>query len=117
MRKHKTVIFLTLGLLIGVCFLLYPSFSNFWNSKTQSRAITDYESVLGNLSAEEYEALWKEAEEYNKALYETEYPLMDHTTLSGYDEALSVEGARFKADLLSTERRVRHDRGRNSRPL
>ena len=49
MRKHKTVIFLTLGFLIGVCILLYPAFSDYWNSKTQSRAIVDYESVLEHL--------------------------------------------------------------------
>ena len=54
MRKHKTVIFLTLGFLIGICILLYPAFSDFWNSKTQSRAITDYESVLDNLKPEDY---------------------------------------------------------------
>ena len=46
MRAHKTVIFLTLGFLIGISVLLYPAFSNYWNSKTPSRAIVNYESVL-----------------------------------------------------------------------
>ena len=66
MRKHKTVIFLTLGFLVGICVLLYPAFSDFWNSKTQSRAITDYESVLDNLTAQEYAALIEDAHAYNR---------------------------------------------------
>ena len=61
MSKHKTVIFLTLGFLVGICILLYPAFSSYWNSKTQSRAITNYESVLENLKPEDYAAIFENA--------------------------------------------------------
>ena len=61
MRGHKTVIFLTLGFLIGICVLLYPSFSSYWNSRTQSRAIVDYESVLEQLEPEDHSALFQAA--------------------------------------------------------
>ena len=90
MKKHKTVIFLTLGFLVGICILLYPAFSNFWNSKTQSRAITDYESVLENLNPEDYTAIFDKAHAYNKALYETDYPLRDYKQVSGYYDTLRV---------------------------
>ena len=90
MRKHKTVILLTLGFLIGVCILLYPAFSDYWNSKRQSRAIVDYESVLDNMTAAEYAALIEEANVYNRALYETAFPLMDYNQVPGYYEALSI---------------------------
>ena len=90
MRKHKTVIFLTLGFLVGICILLYPAFSDFWNSKTQSRAITDYESVLDNLDENEYSAIFERAHAYNKALYETNYPLMDYKNVSGYYDTLRI---------------------------
>ena len=90
MKKHKTVIFLTLGFLIGVCILLYPAFSDFWNSKTQSQAITDYESVLSNLNEEEYAALLENAHAYNRALYETDYPLIDYKKVQGYSDTLRV---------------------------
>ena len=90
MRRHKTVIFLTLGFLVGVCILLYPAFSNFWNSKTQSRAIVNYESVLENLKPEDYTAIFEKAHAYNKALYETDFPLMDYKEVPGYSEALRV---------------------------
>ena len=90
MRKHKTVIFLTIGFLVGVCVLLYPMISDYWNSKTQSRAIVDYESVLENLTPEDYTALFERAHTYNKALYETKYPLVDYPQVPGYYEALNV---------------------------
>ena len=90
MRKHKTVIFLTLGFLVGVCILLYPAFSDFWNSKTQSRAITNYESVLDNLDENEYSAIFERAHAYNKALYETNYPLMDYKQVPGYYDTLRI---------------------------
>ena len=90
MRRHKTVIFLTLGFLVGICILLYPAFSDFWNSKTQSRAITNYESVLENLKPEDYTAVFENAYAYNKALYETDYPLMDYKNVPGYYDTLSV---------------------------
>ena len=90
MRKHKTVIFLTLGFLVGICVLLYPTISDYWNTKTQSIAITDYESILDNLDEETYKALFEEAHAYNKALYETDFPLTDYKKLSGYNETLSI---------------------------
>ena len=90
MRKHKTVIFLTIGFLVGICVLLYPAFSDFWNSKTQSRAITDYESVLDNLDENDYNAIFERAHAYNKALYETNYPLIDYKNVPGYYYTLRI---------------------------
>ena len=90
MRKHKTVIFLTLGFLVGICILLYPAFSEFWNSKTQSRAITNYESVLEDLKPEDYTAIFQKAHAYNKALYETDFPLRDYNQVTGYSDTLRI---------------------------
>ena len=90
MRRHKTVIFLTLGFLVGICVLLYPAFSDFWNSKTQSRAITNYESVLENLEPEDYTAIFEKAHAYNKALYETDFPLSDYKQVAGYHDTLRI---------------------------
>ena len=90
MRRRKTAILLTLGFLVGVCILLYPAVSNYWNSRTQSRAITNYESVLDNLDEALYAQLFEEAHAYNKALYETNYPLMDYVNVPGYFDTLSV---------------------------
>ena len=90
MRKHKVVIFLTLGFLVGICILLYPAFSDYWNSKTQSRAITDYESVLEDLEPEDYTAIFEKAYAYNKELYGTDFPLRDYKQVSGYYDTLRI---------------------------
>ena len=112
MRNHKTAIFLTAGFLAGICILLYPAFSDYWNSKTQTRAITNYESVLQNLDPEDYTALFEAAHAYNRALYETRYPLMDFVNVPGYEEALSLTDNQMigylKIDRIGVELPVYH---------
>lgn len=112
MRRHKKVILMTLGFLIGLSVLFYPALSNYWNSKTQSRAIVDYESVLDHLKPEDYSAMFKAAYDYNAALYETEFPLMDFEDVPGYYEALKVEGTNIigylKIDKIGVELPVYH---------
>ena len=90
MRRHKTVIFLTLGFLVGICILLYPAFSDFWNSKTQSQAIVNYESVLNQMEPKDYSAVFEKAYTYNDMLYKTNNPLLNHKSVPGYYETLNV---------------------------
>ena len=92
MRAHKTVILLTFGFVIGISVLLYPAFSNFWNSKTQSRAIVDYESVLEHLEPEDYSAIFQTAYDYNEALRAIEFPLRNYEEVPGYYDTLKIEG-------------------------
>ena len=112
MRKHKTVIFLTLGFLVGICILLYPAFSNYWNSKTQSRAITNYESVLENLKPEDYSTIFENAHSYNKELYKTDFPLKDYKNISGYHDTLLVSDSDMigylKIDRIGVELPIYH---------
>lgn len=112
MRRHKTVIFLTLGFLVGISLLLYPAFSNYWNSKTQSRAIVDYESVLEHLKPEDYSAMFQAAYDYNRALYETDYPLMDYEEIPGYYDTLKLPGSSIigyvKIDKIGVELPIYH---------
>ena len=90
MRNRKTVIFLTLGFLIGISLLLYPAFSDYWNSKTQTRAIVHYESVLEKMEPEDYSAIFQQAYDYNKRLFAQETPLLNYSKVSGYYDALNV---------------------------
>ena len=90
MNRRLTAILLTLGFLVGVCILLYPAFSDYWNSKTQSQAITNYESVLENLKPEDYTAIFEQAHAYNRALYETDFPLLNYSKVPGYYDALRL---------------------------
>ena len=112
MSTRKIWIILTLGFLVGICVLLYPAFSNFWNSKTQSRAIVNYESVLEHLEPEDYSAIFQAAYDYNEALREVEFPLRDFEQVPGYYEALKIEGTSIigyvKIDKIGVELPVYH---------
>ena len=78
MRIHKVWMILTLGFFVGVSVLLYPAISNYWNAKTQSRAIVNYESVLEYMKPEDYTAIFQTAYDYNAALYQTDFPMIDY---------------------------------------
>ncbi len=112
MRSRKIWMILTVGFLVGVSVLLYPAFSNYWNSKTQSRAIVDYEAVLQYLEPEDYTALFQTAYDYNDALYATEFPLIDYKNVPGYFETLKLEGTSIigyiKIDKIGVELPVFH---------
>jgi sortase A len=112
MRSRKIWIILILGFLIGVCVLLYPAFSNYWNSKTQSRAIVNYEAVLEYLEPEDYTAMFQAAYDYNDALYETAFPLTDYRKVPGYYEALKIEDTAIigyvKIDKIGVELPIYH---------
>ena len=86
MRNRKVVYYLLIGFLVGISILLYPAISDFWNSKTQTRAIYEYESVLNNMDEKDYTAVFEKAEAYNKALYELRDPLVNYKQIDGYFE-------------------------------
>ena len=92
MKKSKIGILLVLMMLIGVCGLLYPSVSQYWNSKTQTRAVENYQDILNSLQPEDYTAFFQEAEAYNTALTQLKFPLLDYQNLEGYNEILNVSG-------------------------
>ena len=92
MKSGKIFLILTVGFLIGISVLLYPAISDFWNSKTQTRAIENYNAILASLSKEDYDAYFEEAESYNKELADLRYPLMDYPQLEGYNHILNVNG-------------------------
>ena len=90
MNRRITAILLTLGFLVGVCILLYPAFSDFWNSKTQSHAIVNYESVLQNMEPKDYTEIFDNAHAYNQAIYETTFPLNHPQQVPGYYDTLRI---------------------------
>lgn len=92
MKRDKVGILLVLMLLIGVCVLLYPALSQYWNSKTQTRAVDNYQDILASLEKEDYTAYFEEAESYNAALAELDDPLLQYDRLNGYDEILDISG-------------------------
>ncbi len=70
-KKHLVEIMLSLILLAGLCLILYPSLSDWWNSFHQTRAIASYTEDVENTSEEERQLLLEEARVYNDMLTKT----------------------------------------------
>ena len=54
--------------LIGIGILVYPSLSEFLMERNSSRAIAVYDDTVSKMQAEKINALFEEAESYNKRL-------------------------------------------------
>ena len=92
MKRDKIGILLVLMLFIGVCVLLYPSLSQYWNAKTQTKAVENYQEILSSLEKEDYTRFFEAADVYNASLAALDDPLFDYRTLEGYDTILDVSG-------------------------
>ena len=92
MQSRKATIILLVSFFIGLSVLLYPSISSYWNSKTQSEAIIDYEAMLANYKPEDYSALFEAADDYNRRLLQLEEPLVEFRDLTDYHTILNVSG-------------------------
>ena len=84
---------MVLMLFVGVCGLLYPSVSQYWNSKTQSQVVSNYQDILAELKPEDFSAYLEAAADYNNRLGALSSPLTNYRQLSDYDDTLNVSGS------------------------
>lgn len=94
MKKHLTNILIVLIAITGLSFLLYPTVSDYLNSRTYRRTITDYVRTVSQLDNEEYKEVLNAAREYNEALGEEGFvPFnMPEERLERYLTLLDVTG-------------------------
>ena len=92
MKRDKVGILLVLMLFIGVCVLLYPALSQYWNSKTQTHTVDNYQEILDSLQKEDYTKYFEEADHYNIALRNLDVPLLEYSQLTEYNQILNVSG-------------------------
>lgn len=98
MKKHLSTILLVAVFLLGVCILLYPTISDYWNSIHQTQAIGAYEDTLSSMTQKDYSVYFEQADAYNEALAALSYPLAEYRTLAeqeeltAYEEILDVGG-------------------------
>lgn len=92
-KKHLSTILLVLIFVIGLCLLLYPTVSDYWNSLHQSKAIAQYVEQVANLDDETYEKLWADAQQYNQTLLtKTDRYIMTDEERAEYERQLDVSG-------------------------
>ena len=88
MRKKSgksTTILLVLLLLVGLSVMLYPTISDWWNSKTQSRAVATYQKAANDLSDKENEEILSRARKYNEEIAKLARPFVDYDQVKGYE--------------------------------
>ncbi len=91
--RRVSTILLLLVLIIGMGLLIYPAFSEYWNSFHSSRAIISYAEKVANLNKEKYEQIWNAALEYNRRLSEKSNPwAMNDEDKTEYEAELNVDG-------------------------
>ena len=79
--------------LIGLCVLLYPTVSDFWNEKRQTQAIVNYDELIVDLTPEDFSEYFRKAEEYNRKLKLISFPFLGYSELDDeYYSTLDVNG-------------------------
>ncbi len=107
--------------LVGLSLLCYPSVSNWWNERVQSRAVASYGEAAANLTEEDCSAWFEAAAAYNEALYQlgSAVALARPEALEGYEETLDITGTGIMGyvtiDRLNVELPIYH--GTSSRVL
>lgn len=92
MKGRKATIILLVSFFIGLSVLLYPAISSFWNSKTQTKAIFDYESMLAKINEEDNSEYFEAADVYNQALAALGDPFVEYENLTDYWDLLNPTG-------------------------
>lgn len=93
MKKHLSTIFFGIIFLIGLLLVLYPTVSNFLSNREQKKVIREYSNIVNNMDKEEKEAMYNEAVDYNKEIYEK--GMIDYSNpdaVEGYNDILDVSG-------------------------
>lgn len=93
MHLKKTTKILIAVCVIGLCLLLYPTVSNYWNEKHSTKAINSYVESIEKISDEQYVKLWTEAVAYNEKLKlrENQFQLPDELK-DEYESRLNING-------------------------
>lgn len=90
MKDHKITMLMILFFFIGLLVFFYPTLSNYYNEKNQSRTIYNYENILKNTNQIDFEKVKNDAIEYNKKLSKLKEPLLTYDTLKNYKKLLNI---------------------------
>jgi sortase A len=91
--RHLTTIILLVIFIVGIGLIAYPSFSDYWNSFHQTRAIMNYSEAVANMDQKKYDTLIQAAEDYNTELAKTGINwTMSDEQKEKYDSLLNFDG-------------------------
>ena len=90
MKDHKITMLMILFFFIGLLTLFYPSLSNYYNEKKQSRMISNYENIINGNNFIDFEKEKESAINYNIALSKIKEPLLNYDRLNNYYDLLNI---------------------------
>ena len=67
-KRNLSTVILIVVFLLGIGILLYPSVSDWWNRRVQTKTIQEYESVIQGMEKKDYTQEMAQAQAYNEAL-------------------------------------------------
>lgn len=89
--SRTSTIILVAVFLLGLCILLYPTVSDFWNEKRQSKAIMNYDDLIVELTHDDFSEHFRRADEYNRKLKLIPFPFLGYSELNEeYKSTLDV---------------------------
>ena len=90
---NASTIILVAIFFVGLCVLLYPTISDFWNEKRQSQAIVNYDDLIVDLTPEDYSAHFEKADAYNQKIRNMSFPFLNYKNIAEeYYDILDVNG-------------------------
>ena len=96
-KKRRSAIvnvFLVLILLLGLGIMAYPTFSDWWNSFHQSRAIASYANTVETIDTEKIDRMLEAAHAYNARIPERSNPfVLTDEELAEYESLLDIAGS------------------------
>lgn len=91
--NNASTVLLVAIFFVGLCVLLYPTISDFWNEKRQSQAIINYDDLIVDLTPEDYTDFFAKADTYNQKIKNMPYPFLGHRNIADeYYSTLDVNG-------------------------
>ena len=72
--------------------MLYPTVSDWWNSRVQSYAIANYDSAVEQLDDNHYDEIMSKAHEYNSEIAKVNSPFSNPNAVPGYEDILNISG-------------------------
>lgn len=101
MQKKKsnfTTVLLIFIFIVGMALLLYPTVSNQWNSRHQSKAIASYSEATLKLDEDKITSLLKQAEAFNELIRKKNgFQYLYENELEEYNKTLDITGTGIMA--------------------
>ena len=92
-KKNRSSVLLILILIVGLSLMLYPSFSNYWNSFHQTRAIANYAETVAGIDDQVYAEMLEDARDYNRRVEERGILWeLDEEQIADYERQLDITG-------------------------